>query len=222
MTEYSLLLLAHLVLFAYWLGGDVGVFYSSYRVCDASLSKEARLTALKIMSWVDMVPRYCLVLMLPVGLALSATMGWWDVREGVVPTMWVLSGLWLWMVWAIHHHQGKPLAETLRRIDFGIRALVILAMVGYGVTGLAGGGPINQPWLAAKALLYGVLVFCGLMIRIMAQPFGPAFADIMRAGSTPEAEARLNGAMNRARPFVVLIWIGLVAMAWLGADKPSL
>jgi hypothetical protein len=44
----------------------------------------------------------------------------------------------------------------------------------------------------------------------------------MRAGSTPEAEARLNGAMDRARPFVVLIWIGLVAMAWLGADKPSL
>jgi hypothetical protein len=222
MTEYSLLLLAHLVLFAYWLGGDIGVFYSSYRVCDASLTKEARLTALKIMGWVDMVPRYCLVLMLPVGVSLSATMGWWHTREGVVPVVWVLSGLWLWMVWAIHHHQGKPLAETLRRIDFGIRVLVILAMVGYGVTGLVGGGPINQPWLAAKALLYGLLVLCGLMIRVMAQPFGPAFAEIMRSGSTPDAEARLNGAMNRARPFVVLIWIGLVAMAWLGAVKPSL
>jgi hypothetical protein len=222
MTEYSLLLLAHLVLFAYWLGGDVGVFYSSYRVCDASLTKEARLTALKIMGWVDMVPRYCLVLILPVGVSLSATMGWWPTRPGVVPAVWALSGLWLWMVWAIHHHQGKPLAETLRRIDFGVRVLVILAMVGYGVTSLAGGAPINQPWLAAKALLYGLLVFCGLMIRVAAQPFGPAFAEIMRSGSTPEAEARLNGAMNRARPFVVLIWIGLVAMAWLGAAKPQL
>ena len=28
----------------------------------------------------------------------------------MVPVVWVLSGLWLWMVWAIHHHQGKPLA----------------------------------------------------------------------------------------------------------------
>jgi hypothetical protein len=221
MTEYSLLLLAHLVLFAYWLGGDVGVFYSSYRVCDASLSKEARLTALKIMSWVDMVPRYCLVLILPVGVSLAATMGWWSARAGAVPMLWVLCAVWLWMVWAIHHHQGKPLAETLRRIDFAIRVLVIVGMVGYGLAGLAGGGAIDQPWLAAKTLLYGLLVFCGLMIRVMAQPFGPAFAEIMRSGSAPEAEARLNAAMNRARPFVVLIWIGLVAMAYLGAVKPQ-
>ena len=222
MTEYPLLLLAHLVLFAYWLGGDVGVFYSSYRVCDASLSKEARLTALKIMSWVDMVPRYCLVLMLPVGVSLAATLGWWEVRAGVLPALWALSAAWLWMVWAIHHHQGKPLAETLRRVDFAVRVLVIAAMLGFGAAGLAGTGPIHAPWLAAKALLFGLLVFCGLMIRVLAQPFGPAFAEILRSGSTPDAEARLNGAMKRARPFVVLIWIGLVAMAWLGAIKPPL
>jgi hypothetical protein len=221
-TEYSLLLLAHLVLFAYWLGGDIGVFYSSYRVCDASLSGEARSTALKIMMWVDMVPRYCLVLMLPVSLSLAAAMGWWQLRPGVLPGIWLMSGLWLWMVWAIHHHQGRPLAETLRRIDYGVRLLVIVAMVGYGVAGLAGAGPLGQPWLAAKALLYGLLVGCGLMIRVLAQPFGPAFAEIMRAGSSPDAEARLSGAMQRARPFVVLIWIGLVAMAWLGSAKPTL
>jgi hypothetical protein len=221
MTEYSLLLLAHLVLFAYWLGGDIGVFYSSFRVCDPALSREARTTALKIMAWVDMVPRYCLVLILPTGLALAATMGVWETREGVVPVVGLLCGLWLWMVWAIHHFQGRPLAETLRRIDFGIRVLVILSMVGYGVAGLAGHGPINQGWLAAKVLLYGLLVFCGLMIRVMAQPFGPAFAEIARAGSTPEAERRLNGAMQRARPFVIAIWVGLVVITYLGAVKPA-
>ena len=114
------------------------------------------------------------------------------------------------------------MAETLRRVDLVVRVLVIVAMLGYGAAGLAGVGPIHAPWLAAKALLFGLLVFCGLMIRVMVQPFGPAFAEIMRSGSTPEAEARLDGAMNRARPFVVLIWIGLVAMAWLGAIKPPL
>jgi hypothetical protein len=222
MTEYSLLLVAHLVLFAYWLGGDIGVFYSSYQVCNPSLSKEARSTALKIMMWVDMVPRYCLVLMLPVGVSLAATLGFWRTQPGLVAVLWVLAGVWLWMVWAIHHHQGKPLAETLRRIDLGIRVLVILAMLGAGVAGFAGHGPINQPWLAVKAILFALLVFSGLMIRVMIAPFGPALVEIMTKGSTPDAEARLDGAMSRARPFVVMIWIGLVAMAYFGALKPAL
>lgn len=221
MTEYALLLLAHLVLFAYWLGGDIGVFYSSYYVCDASLTREARLAALKIMSWVDMVPRYCLVLMVPVGVTLTATLGMWTLPPGALPALWLVSVGWLCMVWAIHHYQGQPLATTLRRIDFGIRVLVIATMVGVGAAGLAGYGPLLQPWLAAKALLFGVLVFCGLMIRVMVQPFGAAFAEIMRSGSTADAEARLSGAMNRARPFVVLIWIGLVVTAYLGAVKPD-
>jgi hypothetical protein len=223
MTEYSLLLVLHLVLFAYWLGGDIGVFYSSYSVCNPKLSKDARVTALKIMGWVDMVPRYCLVLMLPVGLSLAATLGFWAVPSGLVPAVWGLALAWLWMVWAIHHYQGQPLAATLRRIDFAVRVVVIVTMLGAGLAGFAGAGPINQPWLAAKAVLFGLLVFCGLMIRVMAQPFGPAFAEIMKsAGPAPDAEARLDGAMQRARPFVVMIWIGLVAMAYFGAVKPAL
>jgi hypothetical protein len=223
MTAYSLLLLAHLVLFAYWLGGDIGVFYSAYSVCDPKLSKESRTTALKIMMWVDMVPRYCLVSILVVGITMAGMMGWFALPNGVVPALWIGGAAWLWMVWAIHHHQGKPLAETLRRIDFAVRIVVILAMVGLGLAGLAGAGPINQPWLALKALLFGLLVGSGLMIRVMIAPFGPAFGEIMRsAGPAPDAEARLAAAMARARPFVVTIWIGLVAMAYLGAVKPPL
>jgi hypothetical protein len=222
MGEYPLLLLAHLVLFAYWLGGDVGVFYSSFRVCDPALTREARLAALGIMLWVDMVPRYCLVLTVPVGLSLSAMLGWWPLPRGALPVVWLASAAWLWMVWAIHHFQGRPLAETLRRVDFAVRVVVIVAMVGIGAAGLAGAGPIAQGWLAAKALLFGLLVLCGLLIRIAIQPFGPAFAEIVRHGSTPDAEARLSGSIRRARPFVVLIWIGLVAMAYLGAVKPPL
>ena len=45
---HGLLLFLHILLFVYWLGGDVGVFYSSTFVTDTSLSREARLTAFKI------------------------------------------------------------------------------------------------------------------------------------------------------------------------------
>lgn len=221
-VEYSLLLVAHLVLFAYWLGGDVGVFYSSYRVCDPALGKEARLTALRIMMWVDMIPRYCLVTIFPVGLSIAALLGWWTTPPGFVPAVWVFSAAWLWMVWANHHYQGRPLAETLRKVDLVVRIAVIAGLLYVGVSGLAGSGPVNQPWLAAKLVLFAALIFCGLMIRVMIGPFGPVFGRIMQAGSTPELELQLTRTMNRARPFVVAIWIGLVAMAYLGALKPAL
>jgi hypothetical protein len=222
MTCYSLLLVAHLVLFAYWLGGDVGVFYSSYRVCDPSLGREARLASLRIMMWIDMIPRYCLVLTLPVGLSIAVLLGWWAAPGTLVGAAWVLSLGWLWMVWAIHHFEGRPLAQTLRRLDLGVRIVVIATLLYVGVAGLAGAGPVDQPWLAAKLVLYAALVFCGLMIRVMIGPFGPVFGRIVQGGSTPELEAELTRTMNRARPFVVAIWIGLVAMAYLGAVKPAL
>ncbi|MFZ9086446.1 MAG: hypothetical protein ACO3C6_07725, partial [Steroidobacteraceae bacterium] len=48
--------LLHLLLFVYWLGGDVGVFYASRFVVDTSLTREERLTAAKIFLDLDMLP----------------------------------------------------------------------------------------------------------------------------------------------------------------------
>ena len=48
----------------------------------------------------------------------------------------------------------------------------------------------------------------------------------LAAGSLTAAAAEVENAltrtMDRARPFVLAIWAGLVAIAWLGAVKPSL
>ena len=76
MLTYNLFLLAHVLLFVYWLGGDIGVFYSSRYVADPSLSVEARTTALRIMAWIDEIPRICLVMILPVGVMLGYEAGW--------------------------------------------------------------------------------------------------------------------------------------------------
>ena len=36
---------SYFLLFAYWLGGDIGVFYSAFQVRDRNLSVEVRRTA---------------------------------------------------------------------------------------------------------------------------------------------------------------------------------
>lgn len=222
MTAYSLLLLAHLVLFAYWLGADVGVYYASYRVCDPALGVEARRTALRIMLWIDMIPRYCLVLILPVGIALATGSGALALDAAWLPAIGLAALAWLALVWAIHHHQQRPIASTLRRVDAGVRIAVIAGTLLGGALGLAGAGPVGARWLAAKLLLYGVIVGCGLMIRVAIQPFATAFVEIVQHGSTPERESRLAVAIGRARPFVLVIWAALVVLAYLGAVKPAL
>ena len=53
MSLYDFLAIFHLLLFVYWLGGDLGVFYSSGMVVDPELSNSARVTAAKIMVNLD-------------------------------------------------------------------------------------------------------------------------------------------------------------------------
>ncbi|MFQ5635893.1 MAG: hypothetical protein ACE5G3_11270, partial [Gammaproteobacteria bacterium] len=60
MSFYDLLIIFHLLLFVYWLGGDMGVFYSSGMVIDSKLSNPARVIAAKIMITLDFVPRICM------------------------------------------------------------------------------------------------------------------------------------------------------------------
>ena len=74
MSLYDWLMIFHLLLFVYWLGSDMGVFYSSGMAIDSKLSNAARVTASKIMIDLDFVPRICMSLMLTVGGLLSGMM----------------------------------------------------------------------------------------------------------------------------------------------------
>jgi hypothetical protein len=102
----------HILLFVYWLGGDAGVFYSSKFVTNTQLSREARLTAFKIFINLDMLPRYCLALMLTVGGVLSEFVGYehplWQMIFIVL-----LGPAWVWVVHTIHAREGTEFGRTL-------------------------------------------------------------------------------------------------------------
>jgi len=222
LDAYALLKLLHVLLFVYWLGGDIGVFYSAGFVRDPSVSLEGRRMALRIMQWVDMLPRYCLVLVVPVGFSLAFELGLVPISGVVLAAIWVVGLVWLANVVAIHHYQGTARGEQLRRIDLVWRVLVVVAFVYSGFAGFAGRGFVHANWLAAKFLVFGLLVFCGLMIRVRGAPLGPALRAVLATGSTPEHEAVIARTFARTRPFVLAIWVGLVFAAYLGIAKPAL
>jgi hypothetical protein len=213
---YDFLVLAHVILFAYWLGGDLGVFYASRFVSNPDLGREARKTAAAIMLAVDLSPRLCMVLVLPTGVHLAALRQQLPLSDLALAGMWLGALVWLALVLAVHFVQAAPAARALQRTDFLLRLAVIAATAGTAFWHVADPGWIRGDWIALKLLLFAVTVACGLGIRIALRPFGPAFASLMEDGSRPATEGAIQRSLSRARPFVIAIWVALVLEAALG------
>jgi hypothetical protein len=218
---YFLLKLAHILLFVYWLGGDIGVYYSAGYVRSSAYSIEARRTAQKILVWIDQIPRYCLVLMLPVGYTLAAHIGVVRLPPVFFAILYVVAAVWLWAVWAIHHYQGTAFGERLRRIDLVWRWVLFFGLVWDAVTGLMGTGHLLADWISVKFAIFALILFCGIMLRMLGKPSAPALREIFASGSTAELEARVQRTAARTRPFVLAIWTLLVIAAYIGIAKPQ-
>jgi len=221
MSVYFLLLFAHVMLFAYWLGSDVGVFYGMRFVLDSRLSIETRRTVMALVHWIDAIPRICLVLMVPVGLSLSIILGLLDVPEQsqslFLAALWVIGLFWLYLVVRIYGGAKSWLPRT----DYVIRVSTMLGFFVAGVSSLAGKGPFlaGNEWLAMKAILFAGVIGCGLMLRILGRPFGAALAQILDGRSTPEVEARLRETMVQSKRVVLVLWALVACIAFLGLTK---
>ncbi|MFK8052847.1 MAG: hypothetical protein AB8F65_07710 [Woeseiaceae bacterium] len=216
-TSYSIWLIVHLLLFAYWLGGDLGVFYSSFIVVDEKRPIDDRKTAAGILVALDRIPRACLILMLPVGVSLASSMGQIIIPAGALGALWMLTAVWLVMLWKIEATHNA----TLTKIDAVIRIVVIASLVGFAIAGLNGSATVLSDWVALKMLLFATAIASGLMIRRVFAPFGPAFGQLVTTGSTPDIERTIDTSLKKARPFVILIWGCLIGAAAVAAIKPS-
>lgn len=222
----SLWLIIHVFLLVYWLGADLGVYYSSKFVVRRDLSNETRATVAKVMEAVDLSPRICLVLFLPSGISLMATdpkgVAWltWQLAT----LSWLLSFGWLYMVITQYRTHGKN--PFLSKVDLYIRYSLIVGLSATALYTIIASEPFgvttNPKWLGGKVLVYAIAIAGGVGIRKALVPFGPAFGSIMSKGSTPEAEDALTASMKRAIPWVHLIWLCVIISSILGIAKPGM
>ncbi len=211
----------HLLLFVYWLGGDAGVFYSSRFVINPKLSRDARMTAAKIFIDLDMIPRYCMALMLTVGGILAEIMGISHPAWEMVAIV-LLGPVWLGLVLAVHAKEGSAAGQTLKRVDVWFRWIVIASILVSVVHSHWTGRLDGLEWFSAKLVIFAFLIFCGLMIRRNLPPFVEGFRQLAGSGPTPESDRLMIDSMARCRPYVLLIWAGIAVSALLGILKPSL
>ncbi len=218
---YATLKFVHILLFVYWLGGDAGVFYSSTFVINNKLSREARLTAFKIFINLDMLPRYCMALMLTVGGILAEFVGYEHPLWQTIAIV-ALGPIWVWVVHTVHAKEGTDFGRMLAKGDYWFRFLMIFGLLGsviyHWIT-----GPLQEfPWLAAKLTIFAFLIFCGFMIRRKLPPFIEGFRTLASKGATPDSDRLMHDGIMACRPYVWAIWIGVALSAWLGIWKPGM
>jgi hypothetical protein len=218
---YPTLVYVHVLLFVFWLGGDVGVFLlgQHFRKRDRYALGE-RLVLLRMLVLVDMVPRSAWALMVPVSLSVLVVGGWWAVPPILMVAAWIVGGFWLWLTWDIYLHEGTPRARTGRLIELPLKLGLTLFYLGIGAVSLATGTPLAPGWLATKALLFGAIFVSAMLIDYSFKPVGGQLARLIAEGSSDATETPLRRTMDRTRIWVFVIYLLLIVTSWLGSVKP--
>lgn len=218
---YPSLVYFHLLLFVFWLGGDVGVFLAGQHFRRRhAYTLDQRIALLKLLVLIDMTPRTAWALMVPVSLSVVSMGGYWQVPGALLAGAWIAGVAWLWLVWDAHFHDMTPRAARNRRIEFWLKNVITIGYLGLGLTSLATGAPLGPKWLATKALLFGLIFVAAIMIDVAFKPVGPQLGRLLKEGSSDETEVPLRRTMDRTRIWVFIVYGLLVATSYLGAVKP--
>jgi hypothetical protein len=223
MWDYEALKVVHILLFVFWLGTDVGVFYMGMLIPRATLSLETRGTLGRTMHVLDQFPRTSLILMIPVAMGL-VRVGGWGLLGVPVEVLWLVTAFAvLWAaasIWAI----GLRAAPRAARIFLAADRLLRLAFVGLAIAVLilarGGTSALPETWLEVKLALFTTIVLAGALIDFLPNPFAD-LATIVTSGSTAEREARLRRNLAYVYPVVVYIYLALVTMTIFAVIKTA-
>jgi hypothetical protein len=220
--HYTLVLLIHALLFVYWLGLDFGIFYLGAALARRDLPAFTRSTLCQILVTLDMIPRFALVLTLPVGATLTLLGGYvtienrfaWPILSGI----WLLSLGWVALI-AIGFREPKRRSPPI--IDRFVRLGVIALLLFFAATSALDQGPIDRRagWLDTKLAIFAAIVGADMMIHTAFRPLRIAFAGLGKGTIPPEMEDTIRTRLRIAKPWVLASWVGLVLEAWLGLAK---
>jgi len=219
-STHLILKWAHIIAVVYWLGGEWGVFQTSFNILNPRLSLEERRRHLETAYRIDILARTGILLLLPLGFQMGNDLGANPFGDLVAP-VWVLSIAWLSLTWAAFIKRETDVGIRLTRIDERIRYVVIPVLFFTALYSLISGGPFTQKWFSAKVLIYSLLLVAGLALRFVMRHWTTIFRELAaRGGRVPELEQRLarEGALTRVLAY--FYWIGIGSVAFIGVTKP--
>jgi hypothetical protein len=220
MDTYQIWLYAHVLMFVYWLGADLGVFTLALALKNPAYSVEQRVLLMRMSLLIDMTPRAAMALIAPVGLHLAESLGLVSVADWLQAVIWVVALCWIVGEIVAFRNMGKPI---MMRIYMGTGTLfvsIFLSCTWYGIQSLRLGEPFMANWLAIKVLLFGQVFLISSLMALFYAPVEAILQQMQADGSTPELEKRLCRQVNRGATVTVVLFLLLATIAFMGQAKP--
>lgn len=222
-NELSILRWLHIVAMVYWLGGEWGVFQTSYKVVNPALPLEERMRHMDTAYRIDIMARTGIISLLPLGLHMGYLWGIQPLGGMWLAGMWIVWALWMALTWGAFANRGKPIFNLLSGLEDWTRYLLIPTLLIVSFTSLMGHGPFEagdgQRWYAAKTLTYGLALVIGVILRLVMHEWQKMF-PVLAAGPNPVVEAKLKKSIGLGRGVAYLYWILILTTAFFGAVKP--
>ena len=223
-AELDMLRWAHILAMVYWLGGEWGVFQTSYNVTNSALSLEERRRHMETAYRIDILARTGIVLLFPLGLHMGKIYGLVPFLEGAnIWIMWLFFGAWLCLTWAAFFKRETDLGIALTRFEERLRYILIPVVFGMAILAFLGKGPLSvaegQMWYPAKLFFYAIALCIGLFLRLVMRRWTTRFRKLAE-GPNPAEQAALEREIGQARIAAYIYWITISGVCFLGATKP--
>ncbi|RYI12311.1 MAG: hypothetical protein EON48_13180, partial [Acetobacteraceae bacterium] len=223
LSELDVLRWAHILAMVYWLGGEWGVFQTSYNVVNRKLGLEERRRHMETAYRIDILARTGILMLLPLGLHMGHIYGIQPLGGAWLTGMWIAFALWIALAWWAFISRETDLGLKLTKIDEGVRYLVIPAVLLVGVSSLLGRGPLEvgpgTMWYPAKLTLYGFALCIGLGLRFIMRAWTVRFRRLAEGPNAAE-EAALEREIAIGRAMAFVYWITIAGVCFLGSTKP--
>lgn len=217
MDLYTVLIFFHVLLFAVWFGGHLGVLALLRQARSSRLDPEHRGFTLRLAMRIDRVPRTAFALTPALGLTLAQSWGS-PVRGFWLVLVWLLTAAWVAFVWAVPRESETARAQLLRKVEGAAMVLGGAGFVAYGLYELFEGEEITGKWLALKMAIFGLVPLPALEIGAAMHRLRPAL-DELSAARKP-IPRRIARAIDLATAASVVLYGLLIASAFIGATKP--
>ncbi|PHX98411.1 MAG: hypothetical protein CK529_13210 [Rhodospirillaceae bacterium] len=223
-NELAILRWIHILAMVYWLGGEWGVFQTSYHVTNHKLPLDERKRHMETAYRIDILARTGIVLLLPLGLHMGKLYGFVPMLEGAsIWLMWLFFAVWLGMTWTAFIKRETDIGIKVTRIEEYLRYPLIAALVITSLMAFGGSGPIQSGegnhWYPAKMILYAFALCIGLFLRLVMRRWTKRFR-ILAMGPDEAQEAALTREIGQARIAAYIYWITIAGVCFLGAVKP--
>ncbi len=223
-NELAILRWVHILAMVYWLGGEWGVFQTSYHVTNPALSLDERKRHMETAYRIDILARTGIVLLLPLGLHMGKIYGFVPLLDGAgVWWMWLFFAVWLAMTWTAFIKRETDIGIAVTKAEEWLRYPLIAALLVTSFMAFAGAGPIETGprnlWYPAKMALYAFALCIGLFLRFVMRGWTTRFR-VLAAGPDIFQEAALAREIGLARVAAYVYWITIASVCFLGAVKP--